>query len=66
MLKANVKTKIVYSLRIHTQLQIRGIQPLCSMPNPRNEKYLCWIYKKDNNFVKAFNEIISELEAQHE
>ena len=66
MQKANVETRIVYSLRIHTQLLIRGIQPLCSMPNPPNERYLCWIYANDDEFVKAFDEIVTEVEAQDE
>ena len=49
---------IVYSLKIHFQLQMRGIPYLCSMPNPKNEKYTCWAYEKSANFTKAFNEIV--------
>ena len=62
MQKANVKTKIVYSLKIFIQLQIRGIHPICSMPNPHNEKFTCWVYQATNEFIKAFDEIVSEAE----
>ena len=57
--KSNIEnTVIVYSLKIHSQLQIRGIPFLCSMPNPKNEKYTCWVYEKNADFSKAFNEIV--------
>lgn len=54
----NVETFIVYSLRIHTQLQIRGIPALGSMQNPKNPEYICWIYAKNDEFIEAFDEIV--------
>lgn len=59
------KTKIIYSLKIHIQLQIKGFHPIYSMPNPHNEKYLCWIYNRDDNFDKVFDEIVTRLEAEN-
>lgn len=52
--------KIVYSLKIHTQLQLKGFEYLTVMPNPKNEKYNCWVYEATPAFNKAFDAIVDE------
>ena len=42
----NSNVKIVYSLRVHTQLQLWGFKHIGMMPNPQDEKYSCWIYER--------------------
>ena len=54
--KSNIM--IVYSLKIHTALQLRGFKYIGTMPNPKNEQYNCWMYEKSPAFVEAFNEIV--------
>ena len=54
----NKDTAIVYSLKVHSQLQIRGIPYLCQMPNPKNSNYTCWVYEKNEEFIEAFDEIV--------
>lgn len=58
--------KIVYSLRIHTQLQLRGFECLGSMPNPKNANLTCWMYEQSNEFTKVFNELINDGGKYHE
>lgn len=50
--------KIIYSLRIHTQLQLLGFQYLKMMPNPQDEKFNCWIYERTPEFMKALSAVI--------
>ena len=52
------KIKIVYSLKIHTELQLLGFEYLGTMPNPRNEKLVCQIYKATPAFLKAFDKLV--------
>lgn len=54
--KSNIM--VVYSLKIHTALQLKGFKHIGTMPNPKNEQYNCWIYEKSPAFIKAFNEIV--------
>lgn len=58
MQKSNSNTKIVYSLRVHTLLQMQGFNYVCVMPNPQNEQYNCWVYERTPAFLKAFEEIL--------
>lgn len=50
--------KIVYSLKIHTQLQLQGFEYLKVMPNPKNENYNCWVYEATPAFLDAFDSIV--------
>ena len=36
-----IKTQIVFSLKVHTALQLAGFQYLQIMPNPRCPQYNC-------------------------
>lgn len=57
MLNAN---KIIYSLRIYLSLKEMGIEPIATNPNPWKPNFMCWIYKKDEKFEEALNQIMSE------
>ena len=54
----NSNVKIVYSLRVHTQLQLLGFKHIGMMPNPQDEKYSCWIYERTPEFMNALTAII--------
>lgn len=54
------KTKIVYALRIHTQLQIMGIPYLIEMKNPKDNRFTCWVYEDTPELAAAFNKIMRE------
>ena len=58
MQKAN---KIIYSLRVNIELLKRGFVPIVSMPNPTNNKWICWVYEKTDNFDKALDEIMGGM-----
>ena len=40
-----VKTKIIYSLRIHLALKQKGFVPIETMPNYLKEGFVCWVYE---------------------
>ena len=52
--------KIVYSLRIHAQLQLLGFECLGSMQNPKYPNLTCWMYEQTDEFTKIFNELIED------
>ena len=55
---SKLKRKIVYSLDIQIKLQKRGFRYECCMPNPHNERYMCWVYENTPEFAQAFDEIL--------
>lgn len=57
----NTKTKIIYALRVHTQLQLLGIPYLIEMKNPKDSKYTCWVYEETPEFLRAFEKIMKEV-----
>lgn len=54
--------KIVYSLRIHLELQKQGFSPLVEMQNPHAPKFNCWVYDASEQFLKAFDQILDRME----
>ena len=52
------KTMIIYSLYVHTQLQVQGFKYIGVMPNPKDDRYNCWIYEKTPELVASFNKIV--------
>ena len=52
-----IKTQIVFSLRIHTALQLAGYQYIQIMPNPKMPKYNCQIYEATPAFMEDFNRL---------
>jgi hypothetical protein len=62
MSKAKANVKVVYSLKIHLQLQERNIPYLLEMKNPSRPNFNCWVYELNSQFQKAFDEILNEGE----
>ena len=52
--------QIVYSMNIAMQLKDKGFQEISTIPNPKNKKYIAWVFKRTQNFIKAFNELMKE------
>ena len=55
---SNQNVKIVYSLRVHIELQRRGFTFLTEMKNPNNPRYNCWVYAATPEFLAAFDEAL--------
>lgn len=55
---SNIKTKIIYSLRIHIELQRYGFSPVLEMKNPQNQKYNCWVYEETPELLELFDKIV--------
>lgn len=58
MSNSNNKVKIVYSLRIHIQLQKMGFNHIYEMKNPNASQYYCWVYEASPEFLTAFDVIL--------
>lgn len=54
--------KIIYSLRIHLKLQEMGFKYLTEMKNPQNMRFNCWVYEATPQLLKAFDNILREVE----
>ena len=54
----NKEFQIVYSMRIMRALVEQGEFPVKTIPNPKDTKYNCWIFKNTESFQK-------KLEAFH-
>jgi len=52
--------KIVYSLRVYMELQSMGFNYIQTMPNPKNEDLICWIYEATPAFLDALGSIVDE------
>lgn len=53
-----MNTKIIYSLRVYTQLVIQGFQPIATMPNPQHPEFNCWIFENTEELEEAFGSIL--------
>ena len=51
-------TKIVYSLRVHMELQRLGFIALNVMPNPYKKSLKCWVYEATPDMLEAFNRLM--------
>ena len=56
----NSNIKIVYSLRVHLGLQNMGFNPITEMKNPHKEGLNCWVYEETEEFLKAFDSLLSD------
>ena len=54
--------KIIYSLRIHLNLQKMGFKYLTEMKNPQNMRFNCWVYEATPQLLEAFDNILREVE----
>lgn len=52
--------KIIYSLRVMTELAIRGFQPIAAMPNPKNAEFNCWVYDLTPELQAALDEVFED------
>ena len=59
---SNVKYKIIYSLQIHIKLQSMGFISVTEMKNPKNPKFNCWVYEETEEFLKAFDSLLTRKE----
>lgn len=54
--------KIIYSLRIHLELQEMGFKYLTEMKNPQNMRFNCWVYEATPQLLEAFDNILTSGE----
>ena len=54
------KYKIVFSLRIHIELQKQGFKYLTEMKNPDIPQFNCWVYEDTDAFHKAYDELLTK------
>ena len=52
--------QVVYSMNIAMKLKDDGFQEVSTIPNPKNKKYIAWVFKKTDKFMNAFNKFIKE------
>ena len=55
---SNQNVKIVYSLKVHIELQRRGFTFLTEMKNPQNPRFNCWVYAATPELLAAFDEVL--------
>lgn len=55
-----MKTKIIYSLKVYTQLVVLGFSPIAAMPNPKDSNYTCWIFEETAEFKAALDLVLGE------
>lgn len=54
-------TKVIYTLKVHIELQKRGFKCLIEMRNPKNQHLNCWVYEATPEFMKVFNELVGGM-----
>ena len=54
----NKAIRIIYSMHYAIQMKLLGHQVLTTMPNPKNNKYQCWIFKDDQTFDSDFSSLV--------
>lgn len=54
------KIKIIYSLRIHRELQRQGFLYEVEMKNPANPKFNCWVYPETPALLAALDALIGK------
>ena len=52
------KNKIIYSLRINVELQLRGFKPILTMENPKYDGLMCWVYENTEEFSRTLDSLI--------
>ena len=61
----NNKPKVIYSMQYAIQMKLLGHKILTTMPNPKNNKYQCWIFEDDQTFDSDLHRIIEEGRKSH-
>ena len=57
---SNQNVKIVYSLRMHIELQKRGFVHLIEMKNPNNPNFNCWVYEETPDLLASLEALMGE------
>ena len=57
-----LKTKVIYALRVHIELQKRGFLYVTEMRNPQNPRLNCWVYELTDELQHALDEILGGME----
>jgi hypothetical protein len=57
---SNQNVKIIYSLKVHLELQRRGFTFLTEMKNPNNPRFNCWVYAATTDLLAAFDALVGE------
>ena len=57
---SNQNVKIIYSLKIHIELQKQGFIYLTEMKNPNNQRFNCWVYAATPELLSAFDALVRE------
>lgn len=60
---SNQNVKIIYSLKIHIELQKQGFTYLTEMKNPNNPRFNCWVYAETPDLLAAFDALVEEVRA---
>ena len=55
---SNQNVKIIYSLKLHIELQMQGFVCLMEMKNPQNPRYNCWVYAATPDLLAAFDALL--------
>jgi hypothetical protein len=58
MSKSNIK--IIYSLRIHIELQRMGFTYITEMKNPKNPRFNCWVYEETPEFAQTYDSLLKK------
>lgn len=51
-------TKVIYSMKVAIQLKDLGHKIVMTMPNPNDNKLICWVFEKDQSFDSDLSNII--------
>lgn len=54
----NMNVKIIYSLRIHIELQKLGFQYMTEMRNPQKPTLNCWVYEATPEFLTSLEALL--------
>lgn len=55
------KTKVIYALRVHIELQKRGFVYLTEMRNPQNPHLNCWVYELTDELQTTLDELLGGM-----
>lgn len=56
--KMEKRLKVIYTLRLHVELQKLGFNCVTEMKNPKKPNYNCWVYEVTPEFIEAFSKIV--------
>ena len=61
MIKQN-KTKLIFSMRIASQLMKKGYQVIETLPNPANPQLIMWVFEETPSFKEDFEKLLGRRE----